>query len=199
MAGFNIADFKSKIQRSEGIARNNKFLISFVAPGVALQYPSGQTFYRDVEFWCESVNLPGFETVTNGARRWRYGPEERRPFTPKFVPLLCNFIGDAQGQVYNFFNTWLTNIISHYTPQGFNGTPSRSAGMAAYEINYKSVYVTDVHVFTFKDDGEVSLHVVCKEAFPSHIMDLPLSWGQNNDFAQFQVVFNYLDWYQVNP
>lgn len=201
---FNIADFRSEADSKRGMMRTNKFLISFVAPTVAAytvyDRQTRRDFDRKVEFWCESVNLPGYALQTHDTRRYSYGPIEKRPFGPKTVPLLCNFLGDSDGHVFNFFNTWLTNIIPHHASAGINGTPQRvnSVGgriMFPYEVRYKKDYITDVHVYVFDEYGKNTIHVVCREAFPAQIMDLPLSWG-NSDNAQFQIVMEYLDWYQ---
>lgn len=201
---FNIKDFRAEVDKKHGLMKTNKFLITFVAPSIATYLPYDnqprRDFDRNVEFWCESINLPGYAFEMHGTRRWSYGPEEARPFAAKTQPLLCNFLADSDGHVYNFFNTWMTNIIPHHTPNGMALNPDRvntilGKGILPYEIRYKQEYVTDIHIYIFDEAGKNTIHVVCKEAFPSQIMDMPLSWG-NNDVAQFQIGIEYLDWYQ---
>ena len=193
MAGFNIETFKAKVKDRNGFMRNNRFLMTFPTPTGLFSRSGAWAVNRDIEFWCESVTLPGYQLMTHDVRRWTYGPSEKRPFAPNFTPLQCSFLVDNKGDIMNFFHDWLQSIIPHDTDQGINA-PSRFGGLP-YEVRYKVDYVTELNIYTYSETGEPIQNIVCKEAFPSSIVDIPLSWGDTNNVVRLQVTFDYLDWF----
>lgn len=210
MAGFNVQEFKSEVSKRNGIMRQNKFLMTFVPPaavtGRAIQttgplggITGGQRtntdIGRSIEYWCESVALPGYQFMMGDTRRWTYGPIEKRPFAPNTVSLQSVFLSDGNGDMLKFFNSWMNNIIPHYVPNSFNSAAQGAGGMAPYEVRYKQEYATDLHIYVYRPDGPVVLHYIVKEAFPSHITDLGMNWNAMNDVMRISVTFDYLDWY----
>lgn len=193
MPGFNIEVFKSEVNRRAGIMKNNKFLMTFVPPEITGQV---QSIGRSIEYWCDATSLPGYQLMMGDTRRWTYGPHEKRPFGPNIVSLQTVFISDANGDMLKFFNGWLNHIVPHYVSKSFTANADGTGGTKyPYEIEYKEKYVTDIHIYVFREDGLPTLHYVCKEAFPSHIMDIPVAWDSTNSFMKFQITFDYLDWY----
>lgn len=197
MPGFNVEDFKSELNKRNGVMRNNRFLLTFATPRVLFGNAGRADMNRSMEFWCESVNLPGYQLMQHDTRRWTYGPAEKRPFAPNFQSLQCSFIADGNAGIWNFFNNWLQYILSHNTPQGFNN-PSGFGGYP-YELAYKVDYVTELNIAVFDETGRIKINLVCKEAFPSQVIDTNLNWADTNGTAKVGVVFEYLDWYQTNP
>lgn len=199
---FNIEEFRSELGKRGSVMKTNRFLVTFPMPiglfdGTGELLRANQGFNRTttskVEYWCESVNLPGYQLLTHDVRRWTYGPAEKRPFAPNFTQLQCNFISDGRGRIYNLFNDWMNLIMPHDTKDGFNA--DSKYGGNAYEVKYKTQYVTDLNIKVFSESGKEILTLVCKEAFPSHMLDIPLNWGDTNSYVKFQVAFDFLDWY----
>lgn len=190
MAGFNIEAFKAVTTAKGGFMRNNRFLMTFPMPQTMLDH---MDVGRTIEFWGENVNLPGYQLVTHDVRRWTYGPIEKRPFAPNFTPLQCTFLIDNDSEILRFFNNWMQSIMPHDTEAGMNN--GSNYGGLPYELKYKEQYVTDLNIYTYSETGEPVLNIVCKEAFPSHVVDIPLSWEDTNNIAKLQVTFDYLDWY----
>lgn len=224
MPGFNVEVFKSEISKRNGIMRNNKFLMSFVPPAISTGAlnntiqtlgPNGgiiteqitadiSSIGRSVEYWCEAVTLPGYQLATGDTRRWTYGPNEKRPFGPNVLPVQTLFLSDGNGDMFKFFHSWMNNIIPHYVSSSFPYPQPDSPGMDPYEVRYKSEYVTDLHIYVYgehassndpKEADREILHYVLREAFPSHITDVPMAWADTNTHMKFQVIFDYLDWY----
>lgn len=194
MPGFNVEDFKSELNKRNGVMRNNKFLIRIYPPAVLLR----SNFPRVAEYWCEATNLPGYQLMQHDTRRWTYGPVEKRPFAPNFQTLQCVFMSDGNGDAWNFFNTWLQKILPHNTERGMN-SPTFITGALPYELEYKTAYTTDLDINIFSPDGKLKLRTICKEAFPSQVADLPFAWAETGQVARIAVNFEYLDWYSVNP
>lgn len=192
MAGFNINEFKSEVSARNGIMRKNKFLVTFPTPPVLLGL---QNTNRSIEYWCEAVNFPGYMLGSHDVRRWTYGPVEKRPLTPTFLPLSCTFMNDSDNDVMSFFDAWMQSIIPHNTSQGIN-TIQPNNGSLAYEIEYKSRYVTDINIFVYDVSGKLTTNIVCREAFPIQLVDVPLNWS-DRDIFRFQINFQYLDWYKI--
>ena len=195
MPGFNIEDFKSELNFRNGVMRNNKFLITFPSPRVMLGTGGEAALMnRSIEFWCESINLPGYQLMQHDTRRWTYGPSEKRPFAPNFQSLQCSFIADGKGDVWKFFNNWLQKILPHDTDRGFNAISN--FGGYPYELEYKVNYVTELNIAVFDETGKKKpVNIICKEAFPSQVIDTNLNWADTNNTAKVGVVFEYLDWF----
>ena len=193
MPGFNVEDFKSELRNRNGVMRNNRFLITFPTPRVLLGNGPGLSINRSIEFWCESVNMPGYQLMQHDTRRWTYGPSEKRPFAPNFQSLQCSFIADGEGNIWKFFNNWLQSILPHDTENGFNA--QSAFGGYPYELSYKENYVTQLNIAVFDERGEQQINIICKEAFPSQVIDTNLNWADTNGTAKVGVVFEYLDWY----
>jgi hypothetical protein len=198
MPGFNVEDFKSELNKRNGVMRNNRFLLTFATPNLlraseelSARYPTG-SLNRSIEFWCESVNMPGYQLMQHDTRRWTYGPSEKRPFAPNFQSLQCSFIADGNGDIWKFFNNWLFKILPHNTSRGFNHS---GFGSFPYELEYKTDYVTQLHIGVFDEKGRKQITIICNEAFPSQVIDTNLNWADTNGTAKVGVVFEYLDWY----
>ena len=198
MPGFNIENFKGEVSDRNGILKSNRFLMTMVPPPVATLAMSNEnetSIGRSLEFWCDSIILPGYQLMMGDVRRWTYGPHEKRPYGPNIISLQTVFLADGDGKMMEFFHSWLNNIIPHYTPQGMTYPAAGAGGLDPYEVRYKSQYATDLHIYVYRDSGNAVLHYVCKEAFPSHVIDTPVSWDMTNRPLKFQVNFEYLDWY----
>jgi len=189
---FNINNFKSEINRRNGPMRTNKFKVTMTAPvGLFLQDAvSGVS--RSLEFWCESVNLPGYIIGSHDVRRWTFGPVEKRALTPSFTDLQCTFINDNKSSIWGFFQSWQQLILPHERQNGIN---TSRRGAFAYELDYKTNYATDIVIEVFKETGVRTIKVTCLEAFPAQIPDTPFSWADTNNVMRFPVVFHYLDWH----
>lgn len=185
---FNINNFKSAVADRNGFMKSSRFRLTIPSPEMP-----------PMHFWCEAATIPGYQFMMGDVRRWTYGPHEKRPYGPNTVAFQTVFLSDADGSILRFFQNWMNDILPHEVP---NSMDTVTGGMMPYEVRYKyqgnnPIYVRDIHVHMYRDDGEKMLQYVIKEAFPSQIMDIPVGWEASNQHLKFQVVFEYLDWYQV--
>lgn len=191
---FDITQFKAEFSARGGPMRTNRFQMTFPTPLTMLG--AGNTaINRSLEFWCDSVSFTGFLIGTHDVRRWTYGPVEKRPNLPNFTQLQCTFINDAENEVWMFFNNWMQSIMPHNAVDGIN---TQQSGGMVYELAYKQQYATDLNIILYNEMEEVSTRLVCREAFPSQLPDVPLNWSDINGVFRFQVIFDFLDWH-VNP
>lgn len=194
MARFSVEEFKAVLDVAGGIAKPNRFFVSFVPPAGLGQI--GRDFGNKIEYFCEAVNLPGYQMMTAEARRYSYGSAEKRPFNGAPSPLQMTIIGDGRGQLWKFFHAWHNFIYNHDFQNGIN--PSNAA--TPYELRYKQDYVVDVAIYhlpeTYEDSENFDMmtnRTICFEAFPSNILDMQLNWADNNNVSRFGVQFEYRD------
>lgn len=193
---FSIEQFKAAVGKRGGMMRDNRFVMTFNLPAVmrdgSYSLVDVWDVSRDMEFWVNSVTLPGYQIGTHVTKRWTYGPDEKRPIAPIYMPFQCTFNADADGQYLRFFNDWLQYIMPH---DWYTDTINQQSnyGGRQYEIEYKSNYATDISIASVNSEGEIIDVYFLKEAFPSQLADIPLSYD-NNGNAKFNVIFEYLDW-----
>lgn len=189
---------KGQINKRNGVLRTNRFLFRTTTPPVLLNnYTNG--FSNSVEYYCQSINFPGYQIAMGDVRRWTYGPNEKRPFGPNFQQLQMNFISDGNNDMWKFFTEWMSFIIPHQRNaiNGSGGMIQSTAsypGLSPYELSYKSEYAVDVELHIFDERGIRRQKIICYEAFPSNILDVPLNWGDTNSTLNFTVTLEYLDW-----
>jgi hypothetical protein len=182
---FNIAEFKTRLDGTGGVLRNNKFRIRFLPPRTMLR----EGYFRELEYLAESVSLPGVNMSSHDVRRYGYGPIEKRPIGHTFTDVNVTFIADGNGDVHRIMTNWLQTI----------GRFDMRSGIASenlpFQLQYKIEYVTDLHVQVFTEDGEPSIDVVLREAFPISLSDAQFSWNDLNNYARFTMQFAYNDWF----
>jgi hypothetical protein len=191
--GFDIQRFSAHInQAGAHPLPTNRFSVVFPPPPVLQSEIRGA---RPLEFWCDSVLLPGGHMYTDTYRRYTYGPDEKRPMGMLYSPLICTFVVDGRMNNLTYFHMWQQHIITHNWYNSFNQTGYNGA---QYEVAYKKDYATDLSIQVYHSDGILIKRYLIKEAFPAQIFDLPLSWNETNTVARIQVNFEYIDWIEDN-
>ena len=68
---------------------------------------------KDLVLLCHDATLPGVGLfTTNDYKRFGVGFQEQVPYGAAFNEIFLRFIGDGQGHVLNFFETWMNKIVS---------------------------------------------------------------------------------------
>lgn len=199
---FSINEFNSAILKRGGIQSTNRFLVTMTPPPALFAGGNYNSISRDMEFWCSATNLPGYQIATHAAKRWTYGPDEKRPFTPIYQPVNLRFNADNNGDYLRFFNSWLQFIMPHDWYNSFNSTetkyPSQNGGKGQYDLEYKLNYATDITIATFAQSGSLVSIYILKEAFPVAVSDEEFDWERQSDKQTFTVNIEYLDWVEKN-
>lgn len=201
---FKIEQFKSAISKRGGIMRDNRFVISMSIPRVMQSIPLPEALFvdpmdavRDMEFWADGLTIPGYQLGVGTTKRWTYGPDEKRPFTPIYFPFMVSFKSDMNGDYLRFFNNWMQFIMPH---DWYNDTVNQRSNYSGrqFEVEYKANYAVDINIAVMNPAGEITNIYFLKEAFPSSISDITMSYDSVNQNAKFQVSFEYLDWTTTN-
>lgn len=208
---FNIANFRTIIE-DKGLLRPNKFKVNLFIPtgfyGIA-EFQEFQVANRMIEFYCDIAAFPGVMLATHDARRYSYGPNEKRPFSAAFSEFQMSFYSDGDAKIWNLFQSWINMIYNFDNRQTINvqtgevNTSSLSnnsvKSFEPYELSYRDEYVTEVKITIYDQEGIERKIVVLRDAFPLALSDLPLNWSDNNSLLKIPVTFAYTDWYRINP
>ncbi len=202
MVGFNIDTFRAHIN-ADGIQRTSKFMVQFPLPIGLLgsrNFESLVSTDRVVEYWCEGAHIPGVTLATRDNLRYGYGPIDKSVTAPRFNEMPLSFIFDGRAAIWSMLHQWMTMTVNFDARQSIQTASGEvnSKSMFPYELAYKSEYVSDLTITTFRDDGEPSLVVVLREAFPVMLGDVPMNWGDTNTIAKLPAVFSFTDWYNFN-
>lgn len=186
---FNIEEFKSVIDKNNGILRTNKFLVQFPPPPILIDDSS---MFRDLEYFAEQITLPGVNLSAHDVRRYGYGPIEKRPISHSFTDLSVMFILDGNSNIHRLMHKWIS-AISPFDMR--DGIAQNNAG--PYLLNYRNEYITDLNITVFNEQGDdtESIKLIIREAFPMAIADGQFNWSEFNNHARMTVQFSFIDWY----
>lgn len=189
----DIEQFKSELNAKSGALPTNRFRMRVPLPEAMLALGYNQTS-RSAEFWCQSVTFPGYQTMTHNIRRHTYGPNEARPFAGNFQQLQVIMIADGENEMWKMFDAWTQLVIPHDGRRGIRSVSDYTEG-PVYHVSYKNDYITDLKIELLRQDDEVAESITVREAFPVNINPITFDWSDNNIYTNFNVFFEFLDWY----
>jgi hypothetical protein len=186
----NIDEFTSEINYRNGLLRGNRFKINITPPFILSDL---RDISRSLSFWCQGIAAPGYQLLTHDVKRHTYGPTEKRPFAPNFQQLQLTFMSDGNTDCWEFFNQWMQNIIPHDAGNGINSQSNYTSNLV-YLVEYKEAYAVDMEIVLFDETGDIIRKFFVREAFPSNMNPIQLDWANQNNYANFSVFMEFLDW-----
>lgn len=194
MAGFNINEFRSKIDQYKGLSNTNTFLF-VITPSQKLSQNLGLSDnpnlmdIQDLKFFCSSVKLPGMRTDTVAYRPNAFGKPETRPSGLNFGELDGMFFIDSDKKVLSFFHAWMQQIVNYDTS---GGQLSQVNDMLPYEIAYREDYVASAEIYFFAPNIPDNYYTYRFDTvFPISVGDMSLSWETTNSIAMLPVAFSF--------
>ncbi len=182
---FNIANFSAHINNT-GTVQTNKFIVRLKSPAIF-----GPTeISRIYEYRASSVKIPGVNFDTQNTYRYGIGPQQKFPTNVNFTDVEITFLDTSRNALWKHFTQWMNGI--------FDYTGTIGGGQPSYQVEYKKYYETEIQIYVFDNEGNVSNLVVLKEAFPIALNDVGLSWSENNKLYEFGVRFAFKEWYYAN-
>jgi hypothetical protein len=165
----SINDFKSAIIRNGGIAKANRFYVTFAA------IPGSSESTRDIPYLCETTSIPGKQITTLD-----YDIGTRRPLkiptgyieddvTMTFILTNNNFIKTA-------IDTWMQKIID----------------IDSYLLtsNY-SDYKTEISITQLDEQNKAVHKVTLQGAYPITLNSMELDNNSESTIQKVTVVFTY--------
>lgn len=183
---FNIANFSAHLNRT-GTVQTNKFLVRLTPP--LIFGPSDIELGRIYQFRASSVRIPGVNLDMQKVNRYGLGPQQNFPTNVNFSDIDITFLDTGENELWKHFTKWMNGIFDYTGVVG--GT------QASYSVEYKKYYETEVQIFVFNNSGDAVNGIILKEAFPTSINDVSLSWSENNKLYEFGVKFTFKEWYYV--
>lgn len=209
---FNIADFRAVLDT--GVQRPNKFRVRIYMPAGLFGTAHAQEFglanddfttVRYLEYYAAGCQIPTMGIQTHAALRYGYGASEKRPYAPNYMDCTVNFIAEAHGSSWKFFNNWMNLIYNTRMQAGIdaptghvnmNGGVAPSPGFLVYgpyELSYKVEYLTELEIHTMTQTGEIDKVIVLREAFPIAMGPAEMDWGRNNSITTLPILFTFTD------
>ncbi len=179
--------------RYGGVAKQNKF-ITRITPrsnllgvssegtplGTASLFQGALAIFQDLEFLCETSELPGRTLQTADVRY--YGPVNKFPFQSVYADLNLTFICRSEMHEKDLFDSWmqLINPVSNY------------------DFRYKDDYSVTIEVFHFAEiasetnpqAAKPTYQVYFENAYPISVSPISLTWADDG-LARLQVTFAY--------
>jgi len=162
---FSVSAFKSNLATG---SRPNLFNVSINTP-TGISIPNHTIL-------CKGAAVPG---LTLGVIEVPYrGRRIKLPGDRTFAEWTATFISDERHRLRAGFESWMSTISSN----NFDSTALRNSA-----VEYK----TNIVVQHLKDDGSVSKTYTLKEAFPTDVSQIDLSYDTTDAIEEFTVTFQY--------
>ena len=186
----NLTTFKDKI--GYGL-RPNLFQVSISSLGSAISgigtsnTATGTT--NKFSFLCRSAGIPA-STVGTVEVPFR-GRVIKLPGDRTFESWTVTIMADENLELRSFFESWMDRLNKHIDGAGYTSDYSAELSVAQFKRG------------TSSDPGEnTKPHTSVREykfknAFPSNISQIDLSYDNNNSIAEYTVEFQY-DWWEVD-
>lgn len=168
-----ISEFKA--QMKQGGARSNSFKC-IITPPTGLVY-GASTAGAKIEFMAKSATLPESQLapieVMYRGRPVNFAGE--RSFSPWTITLY----NDNDFIVRNAFENWVNEISRAESTNGVLAPSDYQVDMEVYQLD--------------RNDTELKKYIF-RDAFPTNVSDIQLSWDANNQIQEYSVTFYYNYW-----
>lgn len=184
---FNINEMIATISANGGLTRASKFLVTITVPAMPLDMAA------DMQFFCDSAQLPGVAMQTDEIRVAGYGNIEKRPYASIFQDVPCTFFNDSDGRVLKFFHKWVQMVYN------FNDNMSMDAqtasGLPTNTFAYPKDYYGEVSITHYDEKTDAVITYILSEAYPIAVGDAQVSWDQSDTLLKIPVTFTYKWWH----
>jgi hypothetical protein len=178
---FNISEFKTRLNKHGGPARNSLFVVSF-AP---INIPD-VSFTDDLRFFCQNIVMPGINLELMPYRPTGVGYPEFMPMNATPDQMNAVFMMDSNHKVLSFFHNWINSVVNIS-----GGAGADASGLEQREINYKSDYSTRMTIRHFSTYSQTQYYEgIYDGVFPTQVSSINLSWAEEG-MATLPVNFAY--------
>lgn len=164
----SINDFKSVILRNRGFAKANRFKVEITS------VPGASGSARDLNFLCESVNIPGKQITTLD-----YDNGTHRP-----IKIPTGYIEDDVTMIFNLTNNYLVKrALDSWMQQIINAN--------SYRLAYDAAYKRDIKISQLDENNAVVYTSILYAAYPITINSIDLDNNSESTISKATVVFTY--------
>jgi hypothetical protein len=196
---FDIGEFRSEVSYDYHQTSHFHFITSS-PPGLSGAQNSGaQENFNDTAktllFEVEAAKMPGIQLATDEVRRYGIGSTQLKPYAPIFDKLQIVVRSDAEGKIYDFFQSWLKLVINFDLRNGLDRAPGFGSA-SAFEVNYMQNYAVESELISYSKTGDEVTKIKLRNSFPIFINDISYDWASGAQIVKIPVVFAFSDWYQ---
>lgn len=193
---FKITNFLDEISKN-GLQNNSTYDIIIPLPNVLLGKFAVRQGYNDVSFQdqanilsmrCDSIIEPGIALRTTFLNRHGVGVMERMPYSAAFTDTNLSFLLDKNGNIFNFWYSWLNLICNFADTNQLFGTAYKQ-----YVLNYKDDFATTVTINKYDSGGNKIYTLLLNNAFPISMNERQLSW-QDSSPTKCIIGMSFKDW-----
>ena len=183
---FSVNEMLSTINANGGLAKSSKFLVRITGGPFAISDSV------DLQFFCDSAQLPGIGYQTDEIRMAGYGNIEKRPYGTIIQDVQLSFYCDTDGRVLRFFHNWSQKIFNFN--QSMNPNGASSSGLPMNSFAYPQDYFGIVEIIVYDEKSNEFLTYQLNEAYPVTIGDTQVSWDQSDMLLKLPITFAYTYW-----
>jgi len=194
---FRISKLKETLSKVN-VQKTNLFTVTIKNSN---RFITGKNFKeQDLVFLCHDAVLPGVGLfTTNDYKRFGVGFQEQVPYGAAFNEIFLRFIGDGQGHVLNFFETWMNKIVAFSNAHDMSAMQPTTSSATLWEpgeVAYKKEFQTEVIIETYNTAGGTIDKYTLYKAFPVALRDAELSWAAESQNSLMSVIsqFSFLNW-----
>ena len=111
----------------------------------------------------------------------------------------CTFIGDRQGIIRSYFETWMNRSMFFQGQKenlGGSGKPRHNAalsasGMRPWEYEYRDDYVSTALLITYDESETKLVGYKFFDIFPIGVGEVQYNWGDNDNLVRIPINFAY--------
>jgi hypothetical protein len=182
---FSVNEALSTINANGGLAKSSKFMVRITGP-FALSYGT------DLQFFCESAQLPGISYMTDEIRMSGYGNIEKRPYATNLQDVPLTFFCDTDGRVFEYFHNWSQKVFNFNQSTNPNGTSA--SGLPMNSFAYPKEYFGIVDLMMYDENSKQFLSYQLIEAYPITVGDVQVAWEQSDTLLKLPITFAYTYW-----
>jgi hypothetical protein len=169
---FNVTEFRSSIQK--GLMSPNTYRVLMTPPSIIDR--------KTYSLLTDSISIPslGFFNSDN-VRPYGFGPTYTLPYGLNITEITCTHYLDSKSNMHKMFEEWMSSIVEWKTQGG-------------YSARYLNEYSTDIEIETYDKSGKLSASYLLREAFPTNMDQIALSWATSDELTKFSVTYKFTDW-----
>jgi len=206
LMAFNVSNFRAGINqyKFDGLAQSNKFHMIMDVPRIVAPYAPA-VVNREVQFFCDTISLPGKNLTTMDYKKQGYGEITKMPMGRAAENITTTFFCDSKYLMMKLFQGWLDYIV-----EGTDAAPSQilTNGRKYREVAYREDYVTTVIVRTYNDSGDagddifnsgirnplmpgIGMEYKFYNCHPVQLGAVSMGWEQNDTILKLPVEFTF--------
>lgn len=183
----NLSQFIQTLNKFDGAAKTNHFLVEIAAPPVLSSLTSTET----LSLLCQATSLPGVQIGTDDSvMPYGYGVVHKMPWGVVFSDIDLSFFGDARGIVHNMLTQWLNSIVMFNTDSAVDSTTTGQP----FFVSYKNTYATTVTIKSLDDRNNSIMEFKLHDCYPTAVYEVGGDWGAQNDIVRIRTRFTFSRW-----